>query len=240
LGISNQCEAVDATISAPGPLLAAFAGTPDNAGEIRDELRKLGFSLPSAKAADLVVGAIHAFGLDAPRRFRGAFSGIVTNGTELWCFRDHLGFQTLFFRDEPKRFFVATEAKQILAGTGIRKEPNTEVLELLFYGRMTRHTPSALKGIERLPKTTVLAVGPAGMSQPRRYWDPTNLLETSKLSEHEVGEGFCQVFRKVISRVVTGKDAIALSGGIDSPAVASFAAPLHRELTGHDIGALST
>jgi asparagine synthase (glutamine-hydrolysing) len=240
LGISNESETIDGTISKTDRLVGAFVGNLDNAAELRTRLLELGCALPSCKPADLLVAAFEVFGPDAPKYFRGAFSGVVTNGTELWCFRDHLGLQTLFFRDEPKAFFVATEAKQIIAGTGILKEPNTEVLELLFYARLTHQTPSALMGIERLQKTTVLAVSPTGVPKPHQYWDPTKLLETATLSAAEVGEAFSNVFCKAISRMLTGRDAIALSGGIDSPAVAAYAAPLHRELTGHAIGAVST
>ena len=240
LGVSNESETIDGTISKDGRLLAAFVGNLDNAVELRTRLTELGCALPSCKPADLLVAAFEIFGPDAPKYFRGAFSGVVTNGTDLWCFRDHLGFQTLFFRDEPKAFFVATEAKQIIAGTGILKEPNTEVLELLFYGRLTHQTPPALRGIERLQKTTLLAVGPTGVPKPHQYWDPTNLLETAPLSAADVGEAFSDVFGKAISRMLTGRDAIALSGGIDSPAIAAYAAPLHRKLMGHAMGAVST
>jgi asparagine synthase (glutamine-hydrolysing) len=240
IGVGNDSETIDGTISRGDRLLAAFVGNLDNAVELRTRLIELGHALPSRKPADLLVAAFEVFGPDAPKYFRGAFSGVVTNGTDLWIFRDHIGLQTLFFRDEPKAFFVATEAKQIIAGTGILKEPNTEVLELLFYSRLTHQTPPALKGIERLTKTTVLGVGPTGVSKPHQYWDPTKLLETSALSAAELGEAFSHVFCKAISRVLTGRDAISLSGGIDSPAVAAHAAPLHRELMGHAIGALST
>jgi len=43
----------------------------------------------------------------------------VTDGRTLWCSRDHLGFQTSFYRDDPEALVVATEAKQVVAGAGI-------------------------------------------------------------------------------------------------------------------------
>src|SRR5262245_39756845 len=105
LGVSNHSETTDGTISKSGRLLAAFVGNLDNAVELRTRLIELGCALPSCKPADLLVAAFEVFGADAPKCFRGAFSGVVTNGTDLWVFRDHIGLQTLFFRDEPKAFF---------------------------------------------------------------------------------------------------------------------------------------
>src|SRR5262245_29763885 len=121
LGISNLTSAVDATISKQGSLLAAFNGYLDNAVELNLRLKDLGYLPASEKPADILVASFQAFGLDAPRHFRGAFCAVVTDGRNLWCFRDQVGFQTLFFRDEPKAFFTASEAKQIIAATGISK-----------------------------------------------------------------------------------------------------------------------
>src|SRR5438093_6536616 len=50
-------------------------------------------------------------GPDAPNRMRGCFAGIVTDGTAVWCFRDHAGFRPLFYRDDPAAFVAASEPR---------------------------------------------------------------------------------------------------------------------------------
>jgi asparagine synthase (glutamine-hydrolysing) len=239
LGVSVGGETIDSAISAEGSVMAAFTGRLDNACDLLATVTAAGFVPASHNPADIVVSAFQAFGPQVPDRMRGAFAVAVTNGHELWCFRDHIGLRSGFYRDDPKGLFFASEAKQVLAGTGIVREPDLEMLESILYGRMTKETPSALKGIERLPKMTVLHATGSNVVKLPPYWSPTKLFETARFSTDEVGEAFSEVFQKVIRRSLTGKDVIAMSGGIDSPAVAAYAAPLHRELKGGPLSALS-
>ena len=75
--------------------------------------------------------------------------------------------------------------------------------------------------------------------QLERYWKPESLLETADLSGIEMQERFDELLGQAVSRCLTGHDLISLSGGIDSPAVAAFAAPRHLELSGQPLQALT-
>jgi len=240
LGISNSPERTDSVLSAEGEFSAVFTGKLDNALELAKDLAALGFPSLSTSPADIAVSAFRAFGSDAPSRMRGVFAGVVTDGRRMWCFRDQLGFQPLFYRDEPRGFFVATEVKQVIAGAGIQREPDMEVLERIFYGRMRQDSPSAFKGVSRLPHATTLSVNGKGTSAPQAYWYPQRVLETAKVaSPGEVKERFDELFAQAVGRCLTGEDVVSLSGGVDSPAVAGYAAPLHRQKTGKALSALS-
>jgi asparagine synthase (glutamine-hydrolysing) len=239
IGASNSPDLTDSVFSAEGEFDAVFSGKLDNASELVKTLAASGFSTPSTNPADIVVSAFRAFGPDAPNRMRGAFAAIVTDGRRMWCFRDHLGFQPLFYRDDPQGFFAATEVKQVIAGTEIKREPDMEVLERIFYGRMRGGLPSAFKGVSRLPHATTLAVDLERESTLRAYWRPQRLLETARVTSSEVEERFAELFQQAVGRCLAGDDVVSLSGGIDSPAVAGFAAPLHRQLTGRPLSALT-
>jgi asparagine synthase (glutamine-hydrolysing) len=239
LGVSNKSDFIDSTISTSGPYMAAFSGTLDNAAELAQALTLAGHPPVSPALADVVVSAFKAFGDQSPKRMRGAFIGIVTDGHKLCCFRDHIGLKPIFYRDEPRAFFAATEPKQIIAGASLAREPDFSVLEQIFYGRMPSDMPSAMKGVSRLPQATCLTANGAGTGTPHRYWNPAELLETARFTAEEVGDRFSELFAQAVARSLTGNDVIMLSGGIDSPAVAGFAAPQHLERTGRPISALS-
>jgi asparagine synthase (glutamine-hydrolysing) len=227
-------------LSVEGEFNGVFAGKLDNAPELAKDLVALGFQCVSTNPADIAVAAFRAFGPDAPSRMRGVFAGVVTDGHRMWCFRDQLGFQPLFYRDESRGFFVGTEVKQVIAGAGIQREPDIEVLERIFYGRMRQDSPSAFKGVSRLPHATTLSVNGRGTSTPQAYWYPRRVLETAKIaSPGEVKERFDELFAQAVARCLTGEDVVSLSGGIDSPAVAGYAAPLHRQKTGKALSAFS-
>jgi len=240
LGVNNKDDSTDSTISSEGPLMAVLAGKLDNALELTNTLSAAGHSPVSTNAADIAVAAFKVFGTDAPNRMRGQFAGVVTDGRQISCFRDHIGFKPLFYRDDPSAFFVATEAKQIVAGAKLRREPDLDVLKGIFYGKMPGDMPSAMKGVGRLPQASVLSAnGRRGSPVVQRYWNPCAILETGRYTEAEVADRFTELFAQAVDRSLTGKDVISLSGGIDSPGVAAFAAPQHLERTGRPISALS-
>ena len=238
LGVATRPDAVDASVSADGPVVAALAGRLDNAAE-------LSAALPAADApaspndADLVVRAFRAFGPDAPRRLRGACAGLVSDGTTLWCFRDHIGLRPLFYRDGPEAFVAASEPRQVLAGADLAAEPDFEALEQIMYGRMASDAPAALKGVARLAQASTLVANGGSGTRVRRYWHPADLLESARLSAPDVRDRFVDLLTQAVARSVSGRDVISLSGGLDSPAIAAFAAPEHRRRSGRPLAALS-
>jgi len=239
LAVANRADFVDCAISAEGDMMAAFSGRLDNAAQLHQTLTAAGTETASLAGADIVVAAFRAFGVDAPNRMRGVFAGAVTNGRELWCFRDHVGFRPLFYRDNAEAFFAASEARQVVVGAQLSEEPDLDAIEAMFFGRLGSAGPAALKGVARLAQGTSLHVTRENGVSLRRYWDPESLLETARINAAEARERFLELLAQAAARSLTGNDAILLSGGLDSPAVASFAAPEYRRRTGRPMGALS-
>src|SRR2546425_1075944 len=239
LGITNRPDFMDSTVSSEGPLVAALSGRLDNAAELHQALTAAGSPPESSADADVVVAAFRAFGRDAPNRMRGCFAGIVTDGSAVWCFRDHAGFRPLFYRDDPRTFVAASEPRQVVVGAQLSEEPDFDVLERILYGRMPSDTPAALKGVARLPQASMLSVDGGKSVAARRYWHPAELLESAHLTPTDVRDRFGELLAQAVARSLTGKDVVLLSGGVDSPAVAAFAAPEHHRRTGRSLGALS-
>jgi asparagine synthase (glutamine-hydrolysing) len=239
LGIVRLNGEATSTMGGYGAFAAAVAGTPDNVAELVTTLTAAGAAPASCRAGDVVAAAFHSYGTDAPSHFRGPVAGIVTDGNSLWGFRDHLGFRPLFYRSDAHAMYVATEAKQVVAGAGLPREPDMEVVQRIFFGQTPTDLPSALRGVERVPQASVLVGGDARPPACRRYWHPERLLETLRLNPDEVAERFDALFARAVARSLTGDDVVSLSGGVDSPAVAAFAAPLYREASGRPLAALS-
>jgi asparagine synthetase B (glutamine-hydrolysing) len=236
LGISNDAELRDVWLVEAGDSAAVFAGTLDNRAELAAELARSGADVPADDPAAVVLEGFRRHGTALFNRLRGAFTGAIVDGSSLRCFRDHLGFRSLFFHDGSEGLFLATEAKQIVAGAGISREPNLEGLENLFWGGGPKN---ALKDIERFPRGSYGTVDADGTWSIGGYWDPSALLETARLTPAEARERLVEVLELAVVRTVTGNDAVSLSGGLDSPTVAAFAAPRHLELSGRPLRAIS-
>jgi asparagine synthase (glutamine-hydrolysing) len=230
LGISNAGELTDAWIASDDGRAAVVTGTLDNADEL---------GLDGGDPAAQVLAAFDAWGEDAPARLRGVFSGGWTDGTKLVVFRDQLGLAPLFHRESPDGFVAATEGKQVAAGAGIAREPDVEAVEAMFFGRFDARG-TMLRGIERFPRASTATVNGGGPASFHRYWDPEPLLETARLSLAEAREQLSALVERAVRRSLTGADAISLSGGIDSPTIAAYAAPRARELTGDPLLAVSS
>ncbi|HEY0388978.1 MAG TPA: asparagine synthase-related protein [Gaiellales bacterium] len=240
LGVSCRDDRDDASISAGNGYLAAFCGRLDNAAELARDLKAQGQEPGGETAADVLEAAFRAWGERAPARLRGQFSAAVTDGDRLWGFRDQVGFRAVFYRDDGDGFQLASEAKQVVAGAGIPREPDLEAVERIFYGKGGGpDAPAAVKGANRMAAATVMRADRSGRRESIRYWEPERLVETARLTPHEADERFAELFAQAVARCMTGDDAISLSGGIDSPAVAAFAAPGHMERFGKPVAALS-
>ena len=233
----------DAVIGTAAGLAVVFVGSLDNAQELARHLEVADLR-PTADDASfgclpvVLAAGFRRFGEDLPAHLRGVFAGAISDGEQVFCFRDHIGYRPLFYRRGRARFYAATEAKQVVAGSGIPKEPDLEVAERILYRNTSDDTPAALKGVLRLPKATSITAG-SSAARPRRYWRPESLLETARLSTHELQDRFVGLMERAVARSLSGPDAISLSGGVDSPAIAAFAAPKHLEMFGTPLQAIS-
>lgn len=226
LGVAQSLELADATIHRSGGSAVAFVGVLDNVAELAAEFQVDG-SAPTPAA--VLLSGFRRDGDVVAKKLRGAFAAIITDGRRIWALRDHVGFGTLFYRHGPHGTYLASEVKQVLAGAGIAPQPDVEVLERIFFDTCDDETPCALRGVERLPKATVLHADKDGIRR-RRYWEPESLLETARFSGDELRSRFDELMAQAVGRSLTGRgDVVSLSGGVDSPAVAAFVASKHLD-----------
>ena len=238
VAVANGSGPSHAALAADDGLLAGLAGRVDEADELAKELLDEGRSVDVSNPASIVLSLFRRDGEAAVARLRGIFEGVVTDGRVAWVFRDQFGFRPMFYRDASDGFVAATEAKQVVAAAGIAPEPDLDVLDHILFGDFDDETPAALSGVHRLPKSTLLRVAPDGI-RARTYWDPAALLETADPDDDELRERFDALMTQAVRRTLTGNDVVSLSGGLDSPTVAAFAAPEHIRISGRPLAALS-
>jgi asparagine synthase (glutamine-hydrolysing) len=238
LGVTRGDGPAGAWIHEADGLLLAVAGRIDNAEEIAKDLGDDAGDVAIGSPAAIVHRAFRLRGERAISPLRGAFEGAVTDGERAWVFRDHFGFRPMFVRSDGRAFIAATEAKQVVAAADIPLEPNVDVLEAILFGEYDDATPAALAGVGRLPKASIAKADRDG-ARVRRYWDPHRLIETARDDAQEVRDRFDDLMLRATSRTLTGDDLVSLSGGLDSPTVAAFAAPEHVRRFGEPLPALS-
>jgi asparagine synthase (glutamine-hydrolysing) len=238
LAVAASEDRDDAHLGVDGDVAVVLAGTVDNITDVAREAGRAGQAPQSPDPADILIAAYRAFGIDLPARLRGVFGGVVSDRVRIMAFRDHLGFGPVFFGRDARGVRVASEAKQVVAGAGVAEEPDLDVCEEIYFQTNDEHTPSALRGVERLPKASVLLADGSG-ARLRRYWDPTDRFESGRYGPEEIKERFDHLMGQAVARTLTGQDAVSLSGGVDSPAVAAYGASRHLEMAGRPLGGVS-
>lgn len=209
----------DSHLAIEGERALALTGRVDRDGWWIERVEAAGGD-PAAALLHLTAGR----GREAVGRLRGVFSVVAVEGDELWGARDHLGFSPLFYGERGDRAAVATQARQVVAGLDRAPEPALDVVEGVFWGAYDDDTGSFLQGARRVPKASLVTFGvPAGF-RCRRYWNPADLLETRRGGWSDLAEEFHGHMRRAVGRAMHGHTAVALSGGVDSPAVAAYAA----------------
>jgi asparagine synthase (glutamine-hydrolysing) len=234
LGTSNAPGLADAWAAGRDGRAAILTGSLDNLAELQAALGQA-----DGGPAETVLAAFDAWGTGAPARLRGVFAGAWTDGERLVVFRDQLGLAPLFHHDGPAGFVAATEGKQVAAGAGIPREPDTASVEAMFFGRFDARR-TMLRGVDRFPRASTATLRAGRPPDFKRYWDPEPLLETARIDLPEAHERLAVLVERAVARSLTGNDAISLSGGIDSPTIAAFAAPRTKELTGEPLLAVSS
>jgi asparagine synthase (glutamine-hydrolysing) len=206
--------------------LDALAGQPDQ-------------TAVEARTIANVVGTLFAkSGPDVLREIRGIFAGVFTDGDRLWWFRDQMGFWPLFQTSFDGQFVAADSIRACISVTGRAYEVNSAYLEDFFYGRIGSSSATAVRGVHRIHAASWARVG-VEPSATRQYWNPKELVELDPPEEAEVPEMFSALMTQAVDRMLTGADALSLSGGIDSPVLAAFAAPRFRVRFGQALPAVS-
>lgn len=222
LGVTNEPDWITATLARDEEYAVAFCGTLDNEAELRKQLRRAGVPGPAAATpAATFLALFRHLDVEAVPRLRGKFAGAVTDGRYILCFRDQFGTRPLFHHDGPNGFFAATEVKQVLAGASLTREPDLDHLHGLLFGGIDGST--AYRGVERIPRRNVARADDRPGITTREYWDPGSYVETSNLGFRDAVEGTREALDRAVRRVLSGRDILLLSGGLDSPAIAAFA-----------------
>lgn len=196
---------------------------------------------PGSAAARLVADQVRSVGAEVTaRRMRGAHTAVLIAPSGVTAWRDHLGFGPLFHAGSGDRIALASEPLSALLALGIRPRPDHDGIAAVFWEYAEEDAPTAWVGARRIPKATLVTADDSGVRAAARYWSPTPLLERRPRDPVELQAEFDDRFSRAVDRVLRGGDVIALSGGVDSPAVSAYAGPRERERYGTPLRALST
>jgi asparagine synthase (glutamine-hydrolysing) len=209
-----------------------FDGELANARELREELRQRGRPFATETDAELVMRVYEEWGSDGPARLRGPFAFAVLDGEQLLLARDPLGARPLHYAAAPDSVFLfASEIKGILQCPAFIPQLNRRALADASVLGYPTGTNTFVEGVHALAPGHTLSVScsdGAVARQPRPYPARTVARDATLNAEAALPLLDRALTEAVAAAVASGTEiGLALSGGLDSTALALLARDLY-------------
>ena len=214
---------------ADGRCWITYNGEVYNHPEIREELAALGVRFRSTSDTEVILAAYLAWGAACLERMNGMFALAIWDGRrrELFCARDRFGVKPFYYQWDGRAFAFASEPGALVLTQPRRILPRLDaVRDLVALDWVDHEAHTFFDGLMQLPAGHTLVVGERGLTL-RRWWtlDPTRRATGTPADwEREFAERFDAAVRlRLRADVEVGS---CLSGGLDSSAVVTTAAPM--------------
>jgi asparagine synthase (glutamine-hydrolysing) len=220
-----------------GCFCVTFNGEIYNYKEIRIELLRLGHSFNSGTDTEVLLRSYQQWGEECLHRFNGMWSFAIFDrpAQKLFCARDRFGVKPFYFVASDSAFYFASEIKQVLAASGIKREANSAVVaDFLEWGLQDHRKETSFMGVSQLLAGHSLSLKLSDHLRPRisKYWE----LQTHpplQISPETAVDEFRNRFADSVSLRLRSDVpvGVALSGGLDSSAILCVAKRLWPEST---------
>lgn len=231
--------------SSDGRYVVTFNGEIYNHVELRSELEARGERFFTHSDTEVLLSAYGQWGKDCVKHFRGMFAFALWDKKETTLFlaRDRCGEKPLFYYRDGETLTFASELKGLVPL--LKKPPALEpaVVDMYLHYQYVPEPFTLLEGVRKLPAGHTLTVSLANwQADPQRYWNVESATYDGPVPVDTQGilasirEGLEDAVKITLRADVPV--AVALSGGIDSGAIAAFAQkhypePMHAFCVGY-------
>jgi asparagine synthase (glutamine-hydrolysing) len=194
--------------------------------ELRAELEARGHIFKTRSDCETILHLYEELGPGCLARLRGMFAFALhdTKKGEVMIARDRMGEKPLYYRAGPSEFIFSSEMKSLLAGLGPgRPELEPEAVNLFLHYQYVPEPLTPIKGVKKLPAAHYIRLKTADLSFAlEKYWDMEDAAPVSGDPAELIRAAFDELGRYIIRADVPV--GVALSGGLDSSAIACAAA----------------
>lgn len=193
--------------------------------ELRERLEGLGHRFRTKSDCETIVHAYEQWGMEFVHELRGmyAFALHDTKNRKVIIVRDRMGEKPMYLHERDGQIWFSSELRSLMAGQHIPFEIDPGAINLFLHFAYVPDPYTPVVGVRKLPPGHMLSIDldPWHMEQ-RCYW---------RLDDAPPVEGDAPtLIREELIRIgelITRADvpvAVALSGGVDSSAIAALAA----------------
>lgn len=228
-----------------GRYVITYNGEVYNYLELRRELEAKGERFVSRSDTEVLLAAYKVWGRECVSHFRGMFAFALWDEREksLFLARDRCGEKPLFYYRDNQCLAFASELKGLLPLLISRPALDPSIVDMYLHYQYAPEPFTLLQGVQKVPAGHTLMVSLDNwFAEPVRYWSVEEPTKMSGLPTDTPGilrcirEGLEEAVKLTLrSDVPVG---VALSGGIDSGAIAALAQkhssePIHAFSVGY-------
>jgi asparagine synthase (glutamine-hydrolysing) len=216
-----------------------FNGEIYNFLDLRPQLESRGHRFRTRSDTEVLVHLIGERGPAAIRELRGMFALGAWDAKErrLLLARDRMGKKPVYWFDDPRGIYFASEIKALLALPNCPRAIDPEAIDLYLAYQAVPGTKTIFKGIRRLPPASTLTWSPAGGVRLERYWAADWSRKTQMPYEDARRHLRALILDATRARLISDVPLGAfLSGGVDSSAVVSAMAECSSRVKTFSIG----
>jgi asparagine synthase (glutamine-hydrolysing) len=208
-----------------------------NYRELRDRLQKSGHAFSTETDGEVILHLYEENDSDFITHLRGMFAFALwdVKRRRLVLARDRMGEKPLYLFERDGAIIFASELKGLLHSGLVPFELNPRAVNLYFHYQYVPEPLTPVKGVRKLDAAHLLVVDAENWRiEEKKYWR----MEDAPPLDGKPGELIREKLEEV-SKLIVRADVpvgVALSGGLDSSAVAAFAAREHDNLCAFSVG----
>lgn len=225
-------------------ICVTFNGEIYNYIEIKEELKKLGYTFRTDSDTEVLLCAYEEWGEDCVNHFNGmwAFAIWDADKNKLFCSRDRLGAKPFYYYKDDDRFLFSSEIKQLCQNPFVPRKLNEDIMTAqIMWGITDFSEQTLINDILSLPGGYNLRIILNGKKEAIKeftvyqYWD---------INFGGGQESVSNAFRllKDAIKIRTRSDVpigVLLSGGLDSSVLVAEISEYYKR-TGRDCSDLNT
>jgi asparagine synthase (glutamine-hydrolysing) len=209
--------------------------------ELKEELKKKGYSFNSQTDTEVIVAAYDCWRDECVDHFDGMFAFAIWDEKEkeLFAARDRLGEKPFYYFFDGQHFLFASEMKALWAAD-VEKKPNQKMLfnfiTIGYVDNPSQPDETFYEHINKLPPACLLKFSSIYFNYSiQQYWDIDLSVQQKNISDAAAIEQFNHLLTTSVKRRLRSDVALgtSLSGGLDSSSIAAICSGLDSATQSH-------
>jgi asparagine synthase (glutamine-hydrolysing) len=199
-----------------------FNGEIYNFRDLRHGLEARGHHFRTRSDTEVLVHLVKEYGVRGVSRLQGmfAFGAWDTHERRLLLARDRAGKKPLYWFEDPKGLYFASEIKALLVLPNCPRQVDPAAIDLYLAYQAVPGTGTIFRGIQRLPPASTLTWSPGATPRVETYWQADWRRKTSMSYEDARRHLRTLIVEATRARLISDVPLGAfLSGGVDSSVV---------------------